>query len=113
MRGHNSAYNAGVFGRETGCKAVALNHFGSASSGKEFVSSMVSEAREGNRNASQLVAAFDFLEISVPRGGFDFDNAATTKQTRDVINLDTVEQSEENAMVLDEQKELNDTASLA
>ena len=62
MRGHNSAYNAGVFGREMGCKAVALNHFGSASSGKEFVSSMVSEAREGNQNASQLIATFDFFE---------------------------------------------------
>ena len=83
MRGHNTAYNAGVFAKAMGCKVVALNHFGSASSGKEYVSSMVTEACEGNRNASQIIATYDFLEISIPRGGFDFDNAATKEQISD------------------------------
>jgi hypothetical protein len=75
MRGHNTAYNAGVFGKEMGCKVIALNHFGSSSSGKDYVTSMVSEAREGNQNASQIIATYDFLEVWIPRGGFDFKNA--------------------------------------
>ncbi len=78
MRGHNTAFNAGVFGKEMGCKVVVLNHFGSVSCGKEYVSRMVAEAREGNQNASQIVASHDFLEIWIPRGGFDFDDATGT-----------------------------------
>lgn len=72
MRGHNSAYNAGIFAKEMGCKVVALNHFGTMSETKEYVSRMVSEAREENNNASQIIAAHDFLEVWVPRGGYDF-----------------------------------------
>lgn len=75
MRGHTTAYNAGLFGREMGCKVVALNHFGSASTGKEFVSKIVSEAREGNVDASQIIASYDLLEVWIPRGGFDFRNS--------------------------------------
>jgi len=75
MRGHTTAYNAGLFGREMGCKVVALNHFGSASTGKEFVSKIVSEAREGNADASQIIASYDLLEVWIPRGGFDFRNS--------------------------------------
>ena len=57
-----------------GCKVVALNHFGSGSAGKkDYVSNMVEEAREGNQNASQIIAAYDFLEVWIPRGGFDFN----------------------------------------
>ena len=81
MRGHTTAYNAGLFGREMGCKVVALNHFGSASTGKEFVSKIVSEAREGNADASQIIASYDLLEVWIPRGGFDFKNS------NDVANL--------------------------
>ena len=75
MRGHTTAYNAGLFGRELECKVVALNHFGSASTGKEFVSKIVSEAREGNADASQIIASYDLLEVWIPRGGFDFRNS--------------------------------------
>ena len=74
MRGHNTAYNAGVFGKDMGCKVVALNHFGSTSVGNEYITGMVSEAREGNTNASQIVASHDFMEIWIPRGGFVFDS---------------------------------------
>jgi ribonuclease Z len=72
MRGHNTAYNAGVFGRQMGCKVVVLNHFGSVSCGRAYVNKMIAEAREGNENVSQIVASHDFLEIWIPRGGFDF-----------------------------------------
>ena len=72
MRGHNTAYNAGVFGRQMGCKVVVLNHFGSVSCGKAYVNKMIAEAREGNENTSQIVASHDFLEIWIPRGGYNF-----------------------------------------
>ncbi|KAL7529718.1 hypothetical protein ACHAXR_003116, partial [Thalassiosira sp. AJA248-18] len=73
MRGHNTAYNAGLFGRSMGCKVVALNHFGSTSCGREYVGGMLFEAREGNQSASQIIASHDFMEVWIPRGGFDFN----------------------------------------
>ncbi|KAL7533431.1 hypothetical protein ACHAWF_004490 [Thalassiosira exigua] len=75
MRGHNTAYNAGVFGKEMGCKVVALNHFGGTVVGGDYVRAIVSEAREGNQNSSQIIATHDFMEVYIPRGGFDFNNA--------------------------------------
>lgn len=53
---------------------VALNHFGSASTGKTYVGNVVKEACEGNQNASQVIAAYDILEVWIPRGGFNFDS---------------------------------------
>ena len=56
---------------------VALNHFGSASIGKTYVGNVVKEACEGNQNASQVIAAYDILEVWIPRGAFDFDRNAS------------------------------------
>jgi hypothetical protein len=39
---------------------------------------MVEEAREGNENASQIVASHDVLEVWIPRGGFDFSDDKVT-----------------------------------
>ena len=72
IRGHNTAYNAGVFGRETGCKVVALNHFGNTIVSRDEVSGVLAEAQEGNQDACQIIASYDFLEVWIPRGGFDF-----------------------------------------
>lgn len=107
MRGHNSAYNAGVFGKEMGCRVVALNHFGSASSGKDYVSSMVSEAHEGNKNASQIIATYDFLEIFVPRGGFDFVNTAIEGRMMVAGELGIEDQIGVNDTACDKQTELD------
>jgi len=73
LRGHNTAFNAGVFAKEMGCKVVVLNHFGSTVIGRDFLCDVLAEAREGNQNACQVVASYDFLEVWIPRGGFDFD----------------------------------------
>eukprot|EP00584_Thalassiosira_punctigera_P014017 CAMPEP_0172558758 /NCGR_PEP_ID=MMETSP1067-20121228/80783_1 /TAXON_ID=265564 ORGANISM="Thalassiosira punctigera, Strain Tpunct2005C2" /NCGR_SAMPLE_ID=MMETSP1067 /ASSEMBLY_ACC=CAM_ASM_000444 /LENGTH=404 /DNA_ID=CAMNT_0013348191 /DNA_START=580 /DNA_END=1794 /DNA_ORIENTATION=+ len=75
MRGHSTPYRAGQFGKELGCKVVALNHFASTSAGREHAHGRVSEAREGNQNASQIIASYDFMEVWIPRGGFDFVGA--------------------------------------
>lgn len=103
MRGHSTAYNAGILGKEMGCKVVALNHFGNRSSEEEYVTRMVSEAREGNQNASQVIASYDFLEVWIPRGGFAFDS------TRSNANDEKVEgaSSEEDAIVEEDQETLS------
>ena len=87
IRGHTTAYNAGLFGKEMECKVVALNHFGSASTGKEFVSKRVSEAREGNTDASQIIASYDLLEVWIPRGGFDFRNSNDVANSKNEIGF--------------------------
>ena len=78
MRGHNTAHHAGTFGKEMGCKVVALNHFGGSNIGREHVSGRVTEAQEGNQNASQIISSYDFMEVWIPRGGFDFDGTRNT-----------------------------------
>ena len=83
MRGHNTAFNAGVLGKELGCKVVALNHFGSASIGKTYVGNVVKEACEGNQNASQVIATYDILEVWIPRGGFDFNSDVSNNKRSD------------------------------
>jgi len=72
-RGHQNAFNAGRFGQMSGCKVLALNHFGATAFGEDCMTNVLEEAREGNGGACEIMAAYDFMEISVPRGGFDFD----------------------------------------
>ena len=73
-RGHQNAFNAGAFAKRSGCKVLALNHFGGIAFGKTLMMEIMSEARSGNEDASQIMASYDFMEIYVPRGGFDFDS---------------------------------------
>jgi len=72
MRGHSNAFSGGLIGKELGCKVVALNHFGSKNIGKDYIRDRLSEAREGNENSSQIILSHDFMEVWIPRGGFDF-----------------------------------------
>lgn len=39
---------------------------------EEYINNVLEEAREGNENSCEVVATYDFLEIRIPRGGFDF-----------------------------------------
>ena len=74
IRGHNNAYNAGVAGRKSGSQVVVLNHFAgtSATDGGIGIDGIVDEAKSGSRGASEILASFDFMELWVPRGGFQF-----------------------------------------
>ncbi len=78
IRGHNTAENAGIFGGEMGCVVVALNHFASKAISEEVIESLLAEARKENGGKSQIVASYDFMEVWIPRGGFNF-NSATSK----------------------------------
>jgi len=75
MRGHSTPYRAGILGKELGCKVVALNHFAGTTVGRDYVYSRVLEAREGNHKASQIIASHDFMEVWIPRGGFNLVSA--------------------------------------
>ena len=76
IRGHNNAYSAGVAGKKFGCQVVVLNHFPgiTASDADNAVHDIIQEAVSGNGGASQIVASYDFMELFVPRGGFQFDH---------------------------------------
>jgi len=49
-----------------------LNHFGGTAFGESLMTGILAEARDGNENASEIIASYDFMEIYVPRGGFSF-----------------------------------------
>jgi hypothetical protein len=56
---------------------------------------MIDEAREGNDNASQIVASHDFLEVWIPRGGFDFsDDKVTADVQAEEATTGLIEQNE-------------------
>mmetsp|Transcript_26926 Transcript_26926/g.56052 ORF Transcript_26926/g.56052 Transcript_26926/m.56052 type:complete len:154 (+) Transcript_26926:1341-1802(+) len=74
IRGHNTAENAGMFGGDMGCEVVALNHFVSAAVSEDAIETLLAEARRGNRNRSQIISSYDFMEVWIPRGGFNFYN---------------------------------------
>jgi ribonuclease BN (tRNA processing enzyme) len=94
IRGHNNAYNAGVNGNRFGCKVVALNHFASQNAYEGNVDEMVREAQSGNGGASRIVASYDFIELWVPRGGFEFDDKIGDEGGR----MDVVEDVEKTAL---------------
>lgn len=73
IRGHNTAYNAGVAGRMLNSKVVVLNHFASHVSDVPSVEEVVEEAKSGNKGACEIVASYDFMELWIPRGGFQFE----------------------------------------
>lgn len=85
IRGHNNAFNAGKFAKDRGCHILALNHFGSTSVTEEHINNVLEEAREGNENSSEVVATYDFLEIRIPRGGFNFRRKGTTTKESDSV----------------------------
>lgn len=81
-RGHQTAYNAGAFAQMSGCKVLALNHFAGTAFGEERMTTILKEARDGNGGASEIMAAYDFMEVCVPRGGFDFDKKEESNDDR-------------------------------
>jgi len=78
-RGHQNAFNAGAFAKTSGCKVLVLNHFGGLAFGKDLMTEIMSEALHGNEAASEIVASYDFMELYVPRGGYDFDNTKSSE----------------------------------
>ena len=70
-RGHATAEMAGRFARDVKAKVLVMNHFGGGGTA-DSLDEATAEATEGNGGTSRIVASYDFMEIIVPRGGFDF-----------------------------------------
>jgi len=76
-RGHSTAAMAGAFAAQVKAKLLLLYHISAANQGIQEAK----EAARANRGVSRVLTAHDFMELLVPRGGYDFGNDWST--TRD------------------------------
>jgi len=97
-RGHSTAKMAGFVAKLTNTKVLLLNHIGSPSTVKSvdeffqqspvrtFLNRLVRSAEENCRGISQVATAYDFMEVSVPRAGFQFDDDNRRKQDNENVH---------------------------
>ena len=71
-RGHATASMAGALAKELGAKALLLNHISPALSADEL-QDVVRKAKETNEGVSEIEMSCDFIEVVVPKGGYQFD----------------------------------------
>uniref|UniRef100_A0A7S4V718 Metallo-beta-lactamase domain-containing protein n=1 Tax=Ditylum brightwellii TaxID=49249 RepID=A0A7S4V718_9STRA len=72
-RGHSSATTAGKVAQKVHAKALVLNHL-SPKLLSEEIDVLLQNAEKSNCGVSQIAAAFDFMELWVPRGGYNFES---------------------------------------
>ena len=73
-RGHATASMAGALAKELGAKTLLLNHISPALSADEL-EDVVRKAKETNEGISEIQLSCDFMEVVVPKGGYQFDDA--------------------------------------
>jgi len=71
-RGHATASMAGALAKELGAKSLLLNHISPALSTDEL-QDVVRKAKETNEGVSEIQLSCDFMEVVVPKGGYQFD----------------------------------------
>eukprot|EP00560_Eucampia_antarctica_P003675 CAMPEP_0197842296 /NCGR_PEP_ID=MMETSP1437-20131217/46659_1 /TAXON_ID=49252 ORGANISM="Eucampia antarctica, Strain CCMP1452" /NCGR_SAMPLE_ID=MMETSP1437 /ASSEMBLY_ACC=CAM_ASM_001096 /LENGTH=241 /DNA_ID=CAMNT_0043452153 /DNA_START=120 /DNA_END=845 /DNA_ORIENTATION=+ len=79
IRGHSTPSRAGKMACESKANVLLLNHISCSVQMDEVNELIVQVAKETNNGVSEVVAAFDFLELNVPRGGYNFHS--TSKST--------------------------------
>lgn len=67
QRGHSTAKMAGKIAKDVNAKVLLLNHI---SSGNDNIDELVDSAVKSSGGVTEVVAAYDFMEIHVPRRGF-------------------------------------------
>jgi len=65
-----------------------LNHFGGASFRHDTVETLVDNAVEQNQGVSKVVGSYDFMELMVPLGGYDFSKLIADKK-KNITNDET------------------------
>lgn len=70
-RGHATPAMAGKVSRDCNAKVLLLNHISCGLQMEQIDEMVVKYAKEANQNVSQIVASYDFLQLNIPRGGFD------------------------------------------
>lgn len=68
-RGHATASMAGALAKELGAKTLLLNHISPALSADEL-EDVVRKAKETNEGISEIQLSCDFMEVVVPKGGY-------------------------------------------
>ncbi len=81
-RGHSTAKMAGNVAKRVNAKVLMLNHIGASNGDHDAMNELVQWAKYGLREGTQkdqsqsscqVVATYDFMELVVPRNGFEFD----------------------------------------
>ena len=70
-RGHATPAMAGEVSRDCNAKVLLLNHISCSLQMEDIDEMVIKHAKEANKNVSQIVASYDFLQLNIPRGGFD------------------------------------------
>eukprot|EP00543_Licmophora_paradoxa_P017596 CAMPEP_0202478952 /NCGR_PEP_ID=MMETSP1360-20130828/94732_1 /ASSEMBLY_ACC=CAM_ASM_000848 /TAXON_ID=515479 /ORGANISM="Licmophora paradoxa, Strain CCMP2313" /LENGTH=290 /DNA_ID=CAMNT_0049106259 /DNA_START=648 /DNA_END=1520 /DNA_ORIENTATION=- len=81
-RGHSSAEMAGAVAKSTRAKVLVLNHFSNRVQDIEDVQGEVERAESTNGETSVVVPAHDFMEIRVPREGFDTSTISASSDSK-------------------------------
>ena len=65
-RGHSTPEMAGALALETNAKILVMNHISGRNDSQESVDMMVAAAEQGNKGASLITTAYDFMMINIP-----------------------------------------------
>merc|ERR1719188_1253308 len=68
-RGHSTPAMCGGLAKEVGAKVLAVNHLSGTCFNVEELQQLIKEVQEPCLGVALALAAFDFMEIAVPRGG--------------------------------------------
>lgn len=71
-RGHSTPATSGKMACESNANVLLLNHISCSIQMKDVEKLVVQMAEKTNKGVSKVVASYDFMELNVPRGGFNF-----------------------------------------
>ena len=72
-RGHSTAHMAGRIAKKLNAKALVLNHISSKNDDDPSkIRELMKAAHRSSRYTCQVASSYDFMELSIPRNGFQF-----------------------------------------
>lgn len=75
-RGHSTPEMAGSVAKSVNAEVLVLNHISPSVVSEDDNTDVANRAEQTNKNASRVVVSHDFMELLVPRLGFDFSEEA-------------------------------------
>jgi len=74
-RGHSSAEMAGQVAKSVNADVLVLNHISPRVGGQDNIEDLAARAKETCDPSTRVVVSHDFMELLVPRQGFEFDSS--------------------------------------